>query len=439
MNVKNYLNLIIIALSIFFSFSVLAYDKPKNQNNEFIVPIDLEVFPQNFKFIINSNYQKISQKYRYSGNAKKFKEIVIKPWFFEKNIINVDKYNQNLKSFTQCYGENYELYNGSEINFRNIENYKLINKPAIITKSVNLRIVPTNLPCFHANKIGGYYPFDNYQNSNLYIGSPIFVIAATEDKKWFLVKSHENSNGWVKSENIGFMNNYDINMFKKYKLAVILKDNVFIKKRDISLKIGVFLPMIRSSKDFIELLLPISNSMNKISWNRIRLKKTEVNMMPISFEKDNIVKIGNELIKKSYGWGGIDENRDCSATTKDFFEVFGFYLPRNSRAQLEYLNKEKVFDISKMKNIEKLNFIKKNGIPFKTLIYFPGHVMLYVGMHNNQVIVFHNIWGIRIENENGEGRNIIGKSVVSSLELGKELKNITQTLLTKVTKIGVVG
>ncbi len=438
MKSKNHNNFLIIFLLIFFSFSLSAHDKPINQNNEFTTPLDLKILPQNFKFIIDSNYQKIPQKYKNSGDAKKFKEIVMKPWTFKKDVINVEKHNQNLKNFTKCYGENYELYNGSELNFRNIENYKLINKPGIITKSTNLRILPTNLPCFYANKIGGYYPFDNYQNSNLYIGSPVFVVASTENKKWFLVSSHENSNGWVKAENLGFIAHHDISIFKKHKLAAILKDNVFIKKRDATLKVGVFLLMIKSSKDFIELLMPVSNPANRLSWEKIRLKKSESEAIPIPFTKNNITKIGNELMKKPYGWGGTDENRDCSATTKDFFETFGFYLPRNSGAQINFLDKKNTFDLSKMTNIQKLNFIKKNGVPFKTLIYFPGHVMLYVGSHNGKIIVFHNIWGIRIENQLGEGRNIIGKSVISSLEIGKELPNITQTLLKKVTKIGIV-
>ena len=429
---------LIIFLFVCFSLSSFSNDKPLNQNNEFIVPLDLKVLPQNFKYIIDANYQKISSKNRDSGSEKKFKESVIKPWFLKKNVINVEKYNKSLEGFTRCYGESYSKYNGSELNFKNIENYKLINRPAIITKTANLRILPTNLPCFHANKIGGYYPFDNYQNSSLHVGSPVFVVASTENKKWFLVRSHENSDGWVRAENVGFVTQHDIRLFQKHKLAVILKDNVFIKKRDVTLKVGVFLPVVKSSKKFIELLMPKNNGKNYLIWEKIKLEKSEAEAMPISFNKNNIIKIGNELIRKPYGWGGTDGNRDCSATTKDFFSTFGFYLPRNSGAQMDFLKNDKVFDLSKMTNEGKLSFIKKNGIPFKTLIYFPGHIMLYAGMHNGKIITFHNIWGIRIQNEIGEGRNIVGKSVISTLEIGKELKNITTTLLTRVTKIGIV-
>ena len=429
---------LIIFLFVCLAFQSFGHDKPINQNNEFIIPLDLKILPQSFQFIIDNNYQKILQKHSTSPDAKIFKAIVMKPWSFKGNAINIEKYNQNLKNFTKCYGENYELYNGSELNFLNIKNYKVINKPGIITKSTNLRILPTNLPCFHANKIGGSYPFDSYQNSNLYIGSPVFVVASTADKKWLLISSHENSSGWVRTESLGFTTHHDRKIFKKHKLAVILKDNVFLKKRDITLHVGVFLPIIKLSQDFVDLLIPVSNSHNQLSWKKITLKKDEAAIMPIIFNKQNIVKIGNELIKKPYGWGGTDGNRDCSATTKDFFTAFGFYLPRNSGAQINFLNKKQTFDLSKMTTEQKLNVIKNNGVPFKTLIYFPGHVMLYVGTHNDKVIAFHNIWGIKINNEKGEGRNVIGKSVISSLEIGKELSNITKTLLMKVTKIGIL-
>lgn len=413
--------------------------RPTNQNNEFEKPIDLKVIPQNFKFIIDENYSKILSKYKNIGDEKKFKEAITKPWTLKKDVIDVDKYNQNLNNFTKCHKSNYEKYNGSELNFNNVNNYKIINKHGIIVKSTNLRIVPTDLPCFKADKIGEYHPFDNYQNSSLYVGSPIFVVASTQDKKWLLVYSHEISNGWVKARDVAFVSNHDIRLYKKHHLSVILKDNLYIKNKDVKLKVGIFLPTVKSSKNFTELLLPKSNSHNQLSWEKIRLKNSEVATMPIKFTKENIVKVGNELINKPYGWGGLHDDRDCSATTKDFFCTFGFYLPRNSGAQINYIDKNKTFDVSKMSNKQKLDFIKKNGVPFKTLIYLPGHIMIYVGTHNNKVIAFHNMWGIRIRNANGEGRNVVGKSVISTSEIGKELKNTERVILDSVTKIGILN
>ncbi|MGZ5207721.1 MAG: glycoside hydrolase, partial [Sulfuricurvum sp.] len=40
------------------------------------------------------------------------------------------------------------------------------------------------------------------------------------------------------------------------------------------------------------------------------------------------------------------------------------------------------------------------------------------------VMVMHNIWGIRTKDEEGlEGRVIVGRAVISTLELGSDVKN----------------
>jgi hypothetical protein len=76
----------------------------------------------------------------------------------------------------------------------------------------------------------------------------------------------------------------------------------------------------------------------------------------------------------------------------------------------------------------------KQGIPFLTLVYIPGHIALYIGAYNNQPIIFHSTWGVKTIKNGVEGRHIVGKSIISSLELGKELDdfNPKKSMLHKV-------
>ncbi len=312
----------------------------------------------------------------------------------------------------------------------------IAQKPGIIINSTPLRVFPTMKPCFNAEKIGGHYPFDSYQNSNLHIGSPVFVIAATKNRNWFFVTSYEQSDGWVRASDLAFVKQSDISIFNRKKLASIAKDDLTISNK--KLKIGGFLPIENIFNDKITVLMPEKNSYHYVSWKKVSVSKNNADVMPLKFNKQNIDKIGNQLIGKKYGWGGLDGERDCSATTKDFFATFGYYLPRNSGAQINFCGNTKSFDLSKMTNHEKISFIKKNGVPFRTLIYFPGHILLYLGVYKNQVIAFHNIWGNRIINKNGKGKNVIGKSVISTLDFGRDLKNIDQTMLDLVTKIAII-
>jgi hypothetical protein len=70
----------------------------------------------------------------------------------------------------------------------------------------------------------------------------------------------------------------------------------------------------------------------------------------------------------------------------------------------------------------KESIIKDEGVPFATLLWLRGHITLYIGEYKGEPVMFHNVWGVRTDDGNGEGRHIIGRAVVTSLQPGAELK-----------------
>ena len=80
-----------------------------------------------------------------------------------------------------------------------------------------------------------------------------------------------------------------------------------------------------------------------------------------------------------------------------------------------------------------MNFIRENGIPFATFLGMRGHIMLYIGAMNDVIYVVHDIWGLRtLQKETQEGRKIIGKIVITPVDVGKNIHGIAQdTLLIK--------
>ena len=125
----------------------------------------------------------------------------------------------------------------------------------------------------------------------------------------------------------------------------------------------------------------------------------------------------DEIAKSKYGWGGIYGQRDCSSTLRDLYAPFGLWLPRNSSQQAKKGQRIKIDHLS---DSEKVKLIKEKAIPFKTFLHKKGHILLYVGTFNDEIVVFHNIWGIKTKKDGKEGRLIIGKAVFTSLSLGSE-------------------
>lgn len=85
--------------------------------------------------------------------------------------------------------------------------------------------------------------------------------------------------------------------------------------------------------------------------------------------------------------------------------------------------------------------IKDNAIPFITLLYMPGHIGLYLGEKQDQIIMFHNKWGVKTKDKTTgkQGRVIIGRAVITSLEIAKNDDTVPQTWLEKLTKITTPG
>ena len=101
-----------------------------------------------------------------------------------------------------------------------------------------------------------------------------------------------------------------------------------------------------------------------------------------------------------------------------------------------------LIEVAKMAKNQKKDYIMENGIPFSTLVYLKGHIMLYVGIKNNEPLVMHNMWGVRTwEFPFSEGRNVVGKTVITSLEPGRELINFNKqkSILKKVQGIVILN
>ena len=101
------------------------------------------------------------------------------------------------------------------------------------------------------------------------------------------------------------------------------------------------------------------------------------------------------MVGQAYGWGGSLADRDCSATIRDLFVPFGLWLPRNSSKQAK---QGTVIPLSDLSPNQREKFLVEKGVPFLTLVRIPGHIMLYIGTHEDRAVVLHTIWGLRTRN-----------------------------------------
>ena len=375
---------------------------------------------------------------------KLYKEFMISyfsPWKITKMPITKKSatWGENYSKM-KVYGENYRLISSKwfdkVIKLSNMDEFDTLRQKAITVRNADLRLFPSSKPIFKDYKIAGEgYPFDYNQNSSVNINSPLFISHYSKDKAWAFVTTSFAS-GWMITRDIAIVNEDVISKFKdENKYFVAIKDDIAIYKSGIFkdyIKLGTIFPL-RHNK----LAMVIRDNTGKGYISRIDNNKNIV-PFPIKFNKTNLNIIINELIDKPYGWGGYLGNRDCSLLTKDALTPFAFPMKRNSYAQLK---NGKYISFEGKSNEQKKQYIKKHGIPFLSLIYIKGHIALYLGVKNNEPIIFHNMWGVKTIEDGKSGRFIVGKSIISTLEIGKELKyfDYTKSILTKVKGIIILG
>ena len=372
--------------------------------------------------------------------TKDYFDKYFKPWNSSKVSYSRSEamWGQSYK-YKKVYLENHNLATAEwfdkQINNSNFDAYNLSPKKAITLENVNVRVLPTNSVMFYNPTTPGEgFPFDYNQNSALKINTPIIVSHLSKDRAWAFIESGIVG-GWVEIKNIAFVDDKFIKEFKTSNYYVTVKEKFPIYEPIFReyVKVGTIFP----KKNNYFIIAKKDDNQNAII-SYVYLNDDEVEAMPLAFNSANRIRILNQLLDEPYGWGGLLNNRDCSSFTQDFFAPFGKFLHRNSKSQT---TNGKLLDVSQLSLEEKKDYIKKHGVPFSTLVYLKGHIMLYVGVKNNEPLVVHNIWSVRLKNSSGEKyRHIIGKATITTLEPGKEMQDFDEdnNILKKVTGIVIL-
>lgn len=353
------------------------------------------------------------------------------------------KYN-----FKPGYGENKLKLPSSWIK-KLRENAELVQYPnalvrGITIRNTNLRELPTNSPHFtRPDSDSDGWPFDNLQRSAVPANTPVFVCHFSADRAWALVETSFTF-GWIPAEDFALVDEDFVRRWESGRYAVIIRDRTPVLDEGgrfvFMSSVGHVFPMNDRRDDKVRIFIAVAGPDGQALIRHGVMPDTAAAAKPFRMNRLNAVRVANEMIGEPYGWGGLYGNRDCSAMTRDFYTVFGIWLPRHSEDQVREAG---IFiDLQGLTPGEKEKVILEKGVPYLSLLWRRGHVMLYIGAKEGRALIFHNIWGLRTKDLRGrEGRKIIGQAVITTLEPGRELLNTDReagTLLDNITAMNVL-
>ena len=309
----------------------------------------------------------------------------------------------------------------------NLSTYPNLARPAVAVATTSQRVLPTSEPAFaDPARPGGGYPFDELQNSLIWAGTPLLATHRSADGAWLLVETAATY-GWVPARDVAMVDQEFVDIFTSGSYLAVVRDRVAVRDSEgrflCQARVGMLLP---AGEKPGEVTVAVADADGDAVAVAGTVAPEAVAAFPLAPTLGNLAAILDEIVGQTYGWGGLYENRDCSSALQDAFAPFGLPLPRNSLQQawvgrfapLEFMAPE-----------DKEHFILAEAHPFRTLLWKPGHIMLYLGQCEGRVAVFHSVWGLRslvptvgqpnsqaAGSDGQEGRVIIGQAAITTLE-----------------------
>lgn len=297
------------------------------------------------------------------------------------------------------------------------QNYPNAGWNAVTTAPANLRLLPSARPVYSSQKPGDGFPFDRLQQTSLPPNAPLYVHHQTQDKAWLLVQS-PLAWGWMEAAKAARMEKSQVEQIMGGELLAITGEEADVLgpngRHLFKASIGAVLPWAGESESHWQALAAVPDYQGRAVLISAQIKKQNAAIFPMRLTSQNLAKLADGIMGQAYGWGGLFGDRDCSAFIRDLFAACGLWLPRNSTDQAQIGGR--FYDLSHLDASGKKDAIMRDGIPFVTLIWMPGHIMLYVGAWQGEPLVLHNMWALRTGNDYG----IVGRAVITTLEPGRE-------------------
>ncbi|MDR3048281.1 MAG: SH3 domain-containing protein [Elusimicrobiota bacterium] len=424
--------------------------------------------------------EKLNNEYFKSNLLKDI--LTFKDSYYRKFFANA--YKKTLNSYKKYYDSSLSQKGVKEFIDEIDENinYDILSKNgetlfALTVKSSPIRILPSSQVLYSSLETEG---LDRIQATQINLGTPVAVMYATKDGNWFFVAAPETE-GWIARDDIAFCSKEELRQYLNRQdkqeiapaktissanakskndktknpsaaIAAPQEQNVLImtispvtdiyedkaKTRFLAqVNMGTELSAIKIEGGMIQIKMPYRDKNENLKIKDAFVDLSDISVGYLKYTQRNVLTQAFKQLNSPYGWGGQNEYQDCSSFLKNIFSCFGLKFPRNSSSQIRQSANLKNIKFNKETPLaKKAQTIRTNAIAAMSLLYLPGHIMLYIGFENDNLYVIHSIWGYGDKN-NTNRTFIINRAVVTNTDLGGGSKK--GSLLERITEMKVLS
>ncbi len=301
------------------------------------------------------------------------------------------------------------------------------------------RLLPTTEPLFRnpTDK-----RIDRLQNNSLDFAVPLVILHESSDRKWLYVIS-PSSDGWVEAGSVAtcsleelarFMERPDFTVVTEAK-ADLFRDPM-LRQHLSFIQMGVRLPLFRDWDEGVaQVMVPVRGEDGRCLFDAAYVSYAQVRRGYLTYTPRHALEQAFKLLNAPYGWGGMYGEQDCSRFIQEVFASMGIQLPRNSSMQ-GTVGKVAATFTGKSTEKYRLGMLAdaRGGV---TLLQFPGHVMLYLGMIDGRPYAIHDLFAYSEKDKDSERLISVNRTAVTSLDLGMGTKK--GSLLERITNIRLIA
>lgn len=269
------------------------------------------------------------------------------------------------------------------------------------------------------------FEFDEIQNSSLDAATAVVVFYETLDQQWVYTQTAASA-GWIKKENLEFVSSDEfMNQLtaKKFAVVVSAKADLYRDRERTqfydNVRMGTRLMVNVVHSDSVEVMIAPRQS--------VFLHRRDINMGYLTYTPRNMIEQAFKMLDAPYGWGGLNGQQDCSAFLKQIFATAGIDLPRNSGEQGQ------VGELLGSKG--QIETFKK-AIAGITIAQMKGHIVLYLGIVDQQPYAIHATFAYREPAGLTDQIRVVNRVIVSDFSLGAGTKK--GSLLERIVAIRAV-
>lgn len=226
--------------------------------------------------------------------------------------------------------------------------------------------------------------YDAIQETELYVGMPVWVLHTSTDGAFFYVQSYFYR-GWVSASDIAIAGNRtEWDAFAAPEpFVTVLRPLLQVDK--VKCDMGVTLPLVSESPGQFEVLLPVRAEDGALQTRTVQISARDAFCGYLPYTYENFIVQAFAYVGTVYGWGGMDDGVDCSGFIAAVLRTFGFYIPRDTADQQYVLGRMTAFPEADPEGVAAC--LRQTKGP--TAVYTDGHTLFYLGENGSGAVFIH--------------------------------------------------